>query len=274
MKKILQKLIEILPLWVRRRIKNIPILKQVQGVLVKKYLDNTEFDAPITAGPAKGLQFPVRMPDDKLMYVGTWEMDFSNALSAAVQPGWVCYDIGGYKGYYAGIMALRKSRKVYVFEPMPDNITRIERLIELNPQLPIELIRAAVSNNEGDAVFRVMEEATMGKLESSTFQQSEFAVKEIAVQCVTLDSLLSKGKIESPDFIKIDVEGAEEYVLQGAINLLRTKKPMLMIEIHSLEIGKRVHEILKEIYTNIKVFETGMSPDKNTLEICHFIVKA
>lgn len=273
MKKILQKLIGVLPLWLRKRIKDIPILKQLQGALVKKYLDHSEFDAVISAGPAKGLHFPVRMPDDKLMFIGTWEIDFSNALSSAVQRGWVCYDVGGYKGYYAGIMALRGASKVYVFEPMPENIHRIERLIELNSRLPVQLIKAAVSDEDGSAVFRIMDEATMGKLESSTFQRSETSVKEISVQCVRLDTLIGDKKIEAPDFIKIDVEGAEAFVLEGAMNMLREKRPVLMIEIHSKEIGMKVNEMLKPIYNRITVFETGGSPETNTLEICHFVVK-
>lgn len=272
MKKILQKLINALPLGLRTRIKDIPVLKQIQHFLVKKYLHNTEFDAEITAGPAKGLNFPVSMPGDKLMYIGTWEIDFSNALSAAIQPGWICYDIGGYKGYYSGIMALRGAKKVFVFEPMPENISKIERLIKINAQLPIELSKVAVSDNDGNAVFKVMQEATMGKLEKSSFDGSDDILQEIPVKCIRLDTFISDQHAPAPDFIKIDVEGAEVFVLEGAMQLLRTKKPMLMIEIHSIEIGKKVFSMLSPIYSNIKVFETGKSPEGNSLEICHFIV--
>lgn len=272
MKKIIQRLINFLPLGLRTKIKDIPVLKQLQQFLVKKYLNNTEFDAEITAGPAKSLNFPVKMPDDKLMYVGTWEIEFSNALSAAIQPGWVCYDIGGYKGYYAGIMALRGASKVFVFEPMPENILRIERLIKLNPKLNIELQKVAVSDTDGNAVFKVMKEATMGKLEKSSFEGSQDVLQEIPVQCVRLDTLVNHHQFPVPDFIKIDVEGAEVYVLEGALHVLAKFKPMLMIEIHSVDIGRRVYEMLSPIYSNIKVFETGKTPEGNTMEICHFIV--
>ncbi|HCF63901.1 MAG TPA: hypothetical protein DEU93_06860 [Chitinophagaceae bacterium] len=273
MKKILQQLISLLPLGLRTKIKDIPVIKQLQQFLVRKYLHNTEFDAQITAGPAKGLFFPVSMPGDKLMYIGTWEIEFSNALSDAIQPGWVCYDVGGYKGYYAGIMALRGASRVLVFEPMPDNISKIERLINLNPALPIELKKVAVSDTDGDAVFKIMQEATMGKLEKSSFHGSNEVIQEIPVECIRLDTFVQRDNARVPHFIKIDVEGAEVYVIQGAMNLLRKHKPMLMIEVHSLEIGQKLFEMLSPIYSSIVVFETGKSPERNTLEICHFIVR-
>jgi hypothetical protein len=38
-----------------------------------------------------------------------------------------------------------------------------------------------------------------------------------------------------PDFLKCDVEGAELHVLQGAERLLRNKRPILLVELHSPE---------------------------------------
>lgn len=267
---VMQKIIDRVPLRLRSRVKNIPLLKQLQAFVFKKYLDGTEFDIAITGGPAKGLIFPVKLPQDKQMWVGTWELDFAKALQQNVKPGWVCYDIGGYKGYYAGVMALKGASEVFVFEPMPANTEKIKRLIELNPALPINLKQYAIADTTGKAVFKLMPEETMGKLEASLFQQKEIAVSELTVDCITLDELVKSGT-PAPDFIKIDVEGAEEFVLKGAIGILAEKKPFLMIEIHSPEIGKRCLSILEKFYTSVTVLETGLSPDKGTTEICHYI---
>ena len=70
------------------------------------------------------------------------------------------------------------------------------------------------------------------------------------------------------------MEGAEEFVLRGAENLLQKKKPLLMIEVHSPEIGKRCMPILEKYYSSVLVFETGRSPIEGTPEICHYIAKA
>lgn len=259
------------PFGLRTRIKNIPGLKQLQSVLLKKWVDNKEFVATISGGPAKGLVFPVQMPQDKLMWIGTWELDFAKQLQHSIEPGWICYDIGGYKGYYAGIMALNGAKEVYVFEPMPANAEKISNLISLNNNLPIILKKVAVSDKSGQTIFNIMPEDTMGKLGNSQFQKNEKEVQQLAVDCITLDELV-RGNIPEPDFIKIDVEGAEEFVLQGGIELLKRKKPLLMIEVHSPGIGKRCFDVLKNIYSSIHVFETGTEPGMGEREICHYIV--
>ena len=267
------KIISKIPFGLRSRIKNIPGLKQVQSLLIKKLINNESFVATITGGPAKGLTFPVQMPQDKLMWIGTWELDFAEALQNNIKPGWVCYDIGGYKGYYAGVMALKGAAEVFVFEPMPANAAMINKLIRLNPDLPIHLKQIAVSDTTEKAVFKLMPEETMGKLNSSSFQQDEQEMQQLVVNCITLDELIKTG-IPEPDFIKIDVEGAEEFVLKGALEMLNRKRPLLMIEIHSPQIGERCMAILKNFYTNIRVLETGLAPDNVTPEICHYIASA
>jgi FkbM family methyltransferase len=269
-KEIVIKAVDCIPFYWRTKIKNIPVLKQIQSFLMAQLVNDQIFVATISAGPAKGLVFPVQMPQDKLMWIGTWEIDFAEALKNTIMPGWVCYDIGAYKGYYAGVMALKGASEVFVFEPMPVNATIIENLIDLNASLPIRLQKMAVSNTCGEAVFKLMPDDTMGKLEKSTFQQEEQELNQLAVQCITLDEMVKNG-IPEPDFIKIDVEGSEEFVLKGAVELLKSKRPYLMIEIHSPEIGKRCMEILKNYYSKIIVFETGLTPDKGTPEICHYI---
>jgi len=267
---LIQKTLDLIPFGMRDKIKNIPVIKQIQAYVAKRYLDGREFTVSISGGPAKGLVFPVKMPQDKQMWIGTWELDFANALQQYVKPGWVCYDIGGYKGYYAGVMALKGAKEVYVFEPMPANADKIRKLIELNKSLPIHLRQVAVSDSTGQAVFKLMPEETMGKLETSSFQETDQALTQLTVECVKLDELEASG-IPRPDFIKIDVEGAEEFVLKGAQQVLKEKKPFLMIEVHSPEIGKRCMGLLKEHYNNITVLETGLSPDKGTPEICHYL---
>ena len=49
---------------------------------------------------------------------------------------------------------------------------------------------------------------------------------------VTLDALVAAGTIPIPDLIKMDVEGAESRVLDGAVNLLSSRKTTLLIALH------------------------------------------
>jgi FkbM family methyltransferase len=269
--RIIQNILNFIPFQFRTRIKDIPGLKQIQSVIIKKYLNNSDFVAEISGGPAKGLKFPVSLPQDKLMWIGTWELDFATALKKAVKPGSVCYDIGGYKGYYSGIMALGGASQVFVFEPVPKNADKIDELIKLNPFLPIQLKKYAVSDQEGKAIFKMMSEETMGKLADSRFQTDYQFITEQEVECISIDRLIDKG-LPPPDFMKIDVEGAEELVLKGSEATLTHYKPVLMIEIHSYEIGKACSVLLSQFYKNIRVLETGKSPGYGESEICHYVV--
>jgi FkbM family methyltransferase len=266
----IERMLDVIPFGLRNKIRHMPVIKQIQSWVMKEYMDGKEFTATISGGPAKGLTFPVKLPQDKQMWIGTWELEFAEALKQCIEPGWICYDIGGYKGYYSGVMALKGAKEVYVFEPMPANANKIKNLIQLNPTLPIRLKEYAISDNCGKAVFKMMPEETMGKLHSSSFQQDDESISELTVDCITLDELIKFG-LPEPDFIKIDVEGAEEFVLNGALSLLNGKKPFLMIEVHSPLIGRRCLEILENYYSRIRVFETGMTPHDPTPTICHYI---
>ena len=271
-KNIIIRLVDKVPFGLRKNIKNIPGLKQLQSFLLKKWVNNYAFNATISGGPAKGLVFPVQMPQDKLMWVGTWEIEFANELSNSIKPGWVCYDIGAYKGYYAGIMALRGAAEVIIFEPLPSNIERVKKLVELNKHLNMRVEEVAVSDKTGLATFNIMADKTMGKLAFSDFEKGESGIQKLDVHTISLDELIEKG-IPEPDFVKIDVEGVEELVLKGAIKLMQRKKPVLMIEIHSIEIGKRCMELLKKYYRSVTVFEKDFPQPDDAREICHYIAR-
>ena len=142
---------------------------------------------------------------------------------------------------------------------MPANVEQIKKLVGLNKNLPIKIEQYAISDTTGKASFTIMPEHTMGKLSNSSFRKDDEGLKEVPVECITLDDLVTKG-LPEPDFIKIDVEGAEEFVLKGAIGLLQRKRPFLMIEVHSPEIGERCLSILKPFYKNIHITETKQMP--------------
>lgn len=269
-KNIVIKSVNLLPFKLRSYIRNVPGIKQLQAFLLERYVSGNEFVVVVSGGPAKNLIFPVQMPQDKAMWMGTWELEFSNVLRGYVQPESVCYDIGGYKGYFSGIMALKGASKVFVFEPLPANIERIKKLITLNDQLPVQLMEYAVSDTTGPVTFKLMPEQTMGKIVKSTFQPNEREVSLLVVESVSLDDFTAMG-YPFPDLVKIDVEGAEEFVLNGAEDLIGKKRPVLFIEVHSVEVGDRCFIFLKKYYNSIVVFETGMSPEFPYPEISHFI---
>jgi len=231
-KSVLGEGVNYVPYSLRPWIKNVPGIAGLQRWLVARFLSDQAFVHTINVGPAAGLRFEVTLPLDKAVWTGVYEPEFTAAIVEHVKPGHICYDIGGYRGYISGAMALAGAAKVFAFEPLPDNQRALRRLCELNPQLPVNVIAVALGAEDGEALLKVMPDASMGKLANSSFQSEATALSEMSVTVRKIDSLLQTREIPPPDVVKIDVEGAEADVLTGAREMLRVSRPTMFLEAH------------------------------------------
>lgn len=211
----------------------IPGLASLQRAIVTRTLNGQEFEHRVDAGPAKGVKFLIKMPEDKGIWTGTYEIDFATRLAASVKPGKVAYDIGSWHGFFAGVMSAQGASRVHVFEPLPVNSDRIRRLIALNPDRAITLHAAAVGDSESEMDLMIMPETSMAKLETSMFQADNKSATRVRVKVRSIDAMIVAGEIEPPALMKIDVEGAEAMVLRGARETLRRHRPVIFAEVHS-----------------------------------------
>jgi FkbM family methyltransferase len=179
--KLINRALALLPWSIRGHVKHIPGIAQLQRFIVSKALDGKEFAHLVEAGPAKGVTFLVRMPEDKGIWTGTYEHGFAGRLAAAVRPGVVAYDIGSWHGFFAGVMAAQGASIVHVFEPLPANADRIRKLVELNPQKRIVLHACAVGDRDTHMDLMVMPETSMAKLEQSRFQPEATSATRVRV---------------------------------------------------------------------------------------------
>lgn len=161
-----------------------------------------------------------------------------------------------------------------IFEPLPDNIEQLKKLVDLNPNLALRIESVAIGDSDGFIQFYVMPEASMGKLENSPFQSEIKGNNVLKVPIHQLDSLVIESIIPPPQVIKIDVEGAEIQVLKGAKTVLSNYHPLLFIEAHSPSLATGCCEILQNLGYQISVLETGLNPNpKSDPEVCHLIAK-
>jgi FkbM family methyltransferase len=211
-------------------------------------------------GPADGLTFEITLPLDKGIWTGTYELAFASAIARHIKPGDICYDIGGYRGYMSGVMAHAGASKVYIFEPLPKNQSALRRLAELNPGLPLELVPFALANSDGSMLFKIMPDASMGKLSTSAFQPDAVVMAEISVEIMKLDSVIREKRFAPPNVIKIDVEGAEMDVLLGAEQVLRKGRPRMFIEAHSAQLKAECTKFLSNLGYSIQLLEKNKAP--------------
>jgi FkbM family methyltransferase len=155
---------------------------------------------------------------------GEYEPEIWPLLVSEFKPGETFVDVGGFIGMYA-IAAAQKGARVYVFEPNPHNAEVLKenlRLNNINGQVTFR--QAAVSDTDGTVRFQGGD--------AMSAMSSISASEGIEVQCVALDSIFPSERV---DVLKIDVEGFEQQVLQGARRLLsdRERCPrIIFIEVH------------------------------------------
>jgi len=140
-------------------------------------------------------------------------------------------DVGANMGYYAlALSTNNQNLKVEAFEPLE----KMQEILRFNLKLnnlekSINIHEYGLGNE--NFVTQIFVPKFTGSSGASLMklhpEEGEHAVQ--AVEIKRLDSLMFN--LENVDLIKIDVEGAEFSTIQGAINLINTNKPTIMVEL-------------------------------------------
>jgi FkbM family methyltransferase len=139
-----------------------------------------------------------------------------------------CMDIGANVGYFSLLMGRHSPQgKVYAFEPIPLNAALLRASIELNGFDNIEVIESAVGAADGEVTFSQSIDSAYSSMRDTERKPVE---RSLNVSMTTLDTFIRQRSIPSVDVLKIDVEGAEGLVVDGAKSLLGdpTRKPRLV----------------------------------------------
>ena len=100
-----------------------------------------------------------------------------------------------------------------------------------------------------------MPDQSMGKLANSPFQPDVPAEREIVITVRRLDTLVFDDGFARPDLIKVDVEGAEVDVLNGAARTLREFRPRVFIEAHSAALAAACGQQLANLGYQVRQLE-------------------
>lgn len=177
-------------------------------------------------------------------------------MSALIKPGDVVYDVGANIGYTVRFMAGNcRAGHVYAFEPVSFNRELLEQNIDLGGVRDrVTIMPTAVSDSDGEIEF-TLDDYTgatgyIGRVKDvgvTWEKQWGTTFRKIKVPMVKLDTLLESGKVPPPTLIKIDVEGAEEFTIAGARQLLAKHRPRLVIELHGLERARNTMRQLDDL---------------------------
>lgn len=257
LKTIARSSVRIVPQQLRSHIKNVPLIGSVLRWYVNTQLSGRAFVHTVDAGPAKGIAFEITLPEDKGIWTGCYEEDFSSYVAETVEPGMVGFDIGAWHGFFTGIMLSKGASEVVMFEPLATNIACLKRFMELNTEYKLQLQPVALGSKRGSTKLLQPAGSSMAKLATSPFKMDLQDKSGVDVSIETVDRLVADGCVPPPDLFKVDIEGAELMMLEGAQETLSIHKPIILAEIHSGELMAGVHALLTRHGYSVEILETS-----------------
>jgi FkbM family methyltransferase len=192
------------------------------------------------------------MPDDPMWFrlelvTRRHEKKTLHVVEQRLRPGMTMLDIGAHVGYYAVAAArlVGERGRVLAFEPNPRIFTMLQRNVANYPA--VQPLQMAVSDSTGtaelfdylvlsgsaslhyDAELLEREQANIQKDAIAPRLGQQFAAQKYSVETARLDDVLADKGIETVDFIKMDIEGAEIHALRGMSETIARSPRLQMI---------------------------------------------
>lgn len=151
-----------------------------------------------------------------------------------VRPGSVVADVGANRGVYTYFMsrAVGPAGQVLAYEPQPDLAAYVEAGMARAHNVTVRQV--ALGDRLGTAELTIPLRDGRPEPGWASLRADVGPGSKASVDLTTLDAELSEGDLS---FIKIDVEGFELPVLQGARRLLQRARPVALVEIEYLWSG-------------------------------------
>lgn len=169
-----------------------------------------------------------------------YEHGMLKAMLEQISPNNLVLDVGANVGNHSLYLACVGGCTVEAFEPNHDLCLALRNSIEANDLADrVRVNQVGVSSSPGYAYFDHMDESNLG---AQSLQTSDQKLSE--VKLVRLDDQEWRQPVS---MMKVDVEGMELDVLEGAILLLQRDKPVLYIEAHGVQDFEKTYDILSSL---------------------------
>lgn len=167
-------------------------------------------------------------------YVGEIEYHLVKFLTSRIKEGFVMFDVGAHHGLFTLVCAYELARRglsgtVYSFEPFPENFELLCYNVRDNQLEPYaKLFNVAVANTPGVGNLAVGKNENSDNVLVRDGSGDADAGHYEPVKVMTIDQFCSE--VQRVDLIKIDVQGGEPAVLEGAKQLIERDRPILIVE--------------------------------------------
>jgi FkbM family methyltransferase len=189
-----------------------------------------------------------------LALYGEWAMDELNLLAELITPGMCVLDVGAFIGTHSLAFSkfVGEKGKVYSFEPRKEIFHLLSTNLLLNNcnnATPMNMGLAETDKNLPLQSLDLNDSVNFGGLSLDSVTPSQ--IKDMyQIHVSTIDNL-GLGKI---DLIKLDVEGMERNVLDGAIKTMLRDRPIVFCECNSLSSGYEILEFCQQYQYDVYGF--------------------
>lgn len=176
--------------------------------------------------------------------LGSYERRLVSVLKKHITSGMVAYDVGANAGYMTLVMAklVTPEGQIHSFEPDPKNLRALELNLQTNRVVNGVVCPKAVTTSSGSVTFATFEYSLVGHIAGNTTPDDAVLLD---VPSVSIDDWIYRHDHAPPHFMKIDVEGAEVDVLQGASSVLSHIRPIVLCEVRAGRDWEQVKQLME-----------------------------
>lgn len=175
---------------------------------------------------------------------GLYQRDLVALLRRQLASDAVAVDGGAHIGVISVLLAsLCPGGHVYAFEPAPENLGHLERNLVANGLTNVTIERRALYRDDGEITL-AFDEAYPGG--------SHIGDGKTRVGATRLDTWARAQGLDRLDLLKLDVEGAELAVLDGAEETLRRFKPLTVVECNPVALPRLTGKSYRELFRRLR----------------------
>ncbi|MFM6994753.1 MAG: FkbM family methyltransferase [Sediminibacterium sp.] len=211
----------------------------------------------------KNIKFYPEGQISKRIFTNSFENEQLATFQRIIKPGMIVVDAGANIGLYTLIAAnlVGNKGKVFSFEPSKETFERLNNNLRLNNFCNVTAVNIGLGENPNEKLI-LRQDVGYGDAERYLYSMNEthsiklenvnelFIQEEIVID--TLDNYLNKLIVKKIDFLKIDTEGFEYYILKGSEQVLKNSpEVVLLMECTALGTA-RAHTSQKKVFDFLK----------------------
>jgi FkbM family methyltransferase len=184
---------------------------------------------------------------------GVWQPGVWQSIAGGLGQGAVFFDVGAHVGYYSMKAAplVGPTGRVIAFEPDPPTVVQLDANITVNHYSNVKVEAIACTDREQMLTLYSDQDHPAGASLSKVNAGEKGGQSSYSVRGRRIDDVVLELGLTRVDVMKVDVEGAEAFVLRGALETLKRFHPRLIVEIMPSNLAG-MHTTVEDVLNVIK----------------------